>query len=41
MIFRNKVDVEVALRPGVLISLSFGFSRAVVGTPDTSEDKVL
>ena len=29
------------VRPGVRISLSFGFSRVVESTPDTSEDKVL
>ena len=29
------------VRPGVRISLSFGFSRAVESAPDTSEDKVL
>ena len=29
------------VRPGVKISLSFGFSRVVESTPDTSEDKVL
>jgi hypothetical protein len=29
------------VRPGVRINLSFGFSRAVESTPDTSEDKVL
>ena len=29
------------VRPGVWISLSFGFSRVVESTPDTSEDKVL
>ena len=29
------------VRPGVRISLSLGFSRAVEGAPDTSEDKVL
>ena len=29
------------VRPGVRINLSFGFSRAVGGAPDTSEDKVL
>ena len=29
------------VRPGVRISLSFGFSRTVESAPDTSEDKVL
>ena len=29
------------VRPGVRISLSLGFSRAVESAPDTSEDKVL
>ena len=29
------------VRPGVRISLSLGFSRAVETAPDTSEDKVL
>ena len=29
------------VRPGMRISLSFGFLRAVESTPDTSEDKVL
>ena len=29
------------VRPGVRISLSFGFSRVVESTPDTSKDKVL